>query len=200
MLKTTKMLVSELSHYVNPSSKIRQLVLNKEIFQLVRGLYETNGNLPGHILSPIIYGQSYLSFEYVLSHYALIPEAVTVYTSATLGKRKTKQYRNHFGSYLYRDVPDDVFNLGVDYRIEHGYGYLMASPEKAICDMLYKLAPVNNRSELRELLFLDLRIDENELLRLDLDKLVEISQKYKTKNHKLLVSMIKQRMRKIKLK
>lgn len=77
MIKTTKMLVSELSHYVNPSSKIRQLVLNKEIFQLVRGLYETNGNLPGHILSPIIYGQSYLSFEYVLSHYALIPEAVT---------------------------------------------------------------------------------------------------------------------------
>lgn len=199
MTKTTKMLVSELSHYANPSSKIRQLVLNKEIFQLVRGLYETNGNLPGHILSPIIYGQSYLSFEYVLSHYALIPESVNVYTSATHGKRKTKQYHNHFGSYLYRDVPDDVFNLGVDYRIEHGYGYLMASPEKAICDMLYKIAPVNNRSELRELLFLDLRIDEDELLRLDLDKLVEISQKYKTKNHKLLVSMTKQRMRKMRL-
>lgn len=200
MIKTTEMLVSELIHYANPTSKIRQLVLNKKIFQLVKGIYETNGDLPGHILSFIIYGQSYLSFEYVLSHYSLIPEAVYVFTSATHNKRKTKQYHNHFGTYLYRDVPSDVFNLGIDYQIEHGYGYLMASPEKAICDVLYKISPVNNRSKLELLLFTDLRVDEVELLRLDLKKLIEIAQMYKTKNHRLFVSLIKQKIRKMNQK
>ena len=191
MIKTTKMLENELTHYANPTSRIRQLVLKGDIFPIVKGIYETNGDLPGHLLSPIIYGQSYLSFEYALSHYSLIPEAVYVYTSATHGKRKTKQYHNHFGTYLYRDIPSDVFNQGVDYRIEQGYGYLLASPEKAICDMLYKISPVNNRSELEELLFSDLRIEASELLRLDMDKMEQLAQMYRTKNHKLLQACIR---------
>lgn len=195
MIKTTKMLVNELTQYANPTSRIRQLVLKGDIFPIVKGIYETNGNLPGHLLSPVIYGQSYLSFEYALSHYSLIPEAVYVYTSATSDKRRTKQYHNHFGTYLYRDVPSYVFNLGVDYHIEQGYGYLLASPEKAICDMLYKRPPVNNRAEFEEMMFLDLRIDEGELLRLDLGKLLEIAQKYKTKNHKLLQAYVKRLMK-----
>ena len=41
--------------------------------------------------------------------------------------------------------------------------YAIASPEKALCDMLYVQTPVYSQKALRELLFADLRIDEDVL-------------------------------------
>jgi hypothetical protein len=50
-----------------------------------------------------------------------------------------------------------VFRFEVDIRTEDGYVYLLASPEKAICDKLYTCSPCANRAELKDLLFEDLK-------------------------------------------
>ena len=101
MIKTTGILQEELSSYANPSAKIRPMVRDQELFPIIRGYYETNRETSGHSLAPIILRPSYLSFEYALSVYGLIPEAIYVYTCASLGKRKFKFFNTLFGQYHY---------------------------------------------------------------------------------------------------
>lgn len=196
MIKTTKMLVEELKEYVNPTAKIRRLVDNGELVSVVRGLYETDASIPGYYLAPIIYGPSYLSFEFALAYYSLIPEAVYNFTSATFEKKRTKQYINHYGTFTYQDVPSEAYPVGILLHSENGYGFQIASPEKAICDQLYKISPVRNRNELERLLFEDLRIDREEFFNLNMSDLLEISARYHTQNHKLLQVYLGRRMKK----
>ena len=186
MIKTTAMLMDELKEYVNPTAKIRRLVDGGVLVPVVRGLYETDESVPGYYLAPIIYGPSYLSFEFALAYYSLIPEAVYNFTSATFEKKKAKQYTTPFGTFTYRDVPSEAYPAGIVLRSENGYGFQIASPEKAICDQLYKISPQRNRSELEHLLFEDLRIEKQEFFSLNLSDLLAIAARYHTQNHKLL--------------
>jgi hypothetical protein len=195
MIKTTAMLVEELNDYVNQTAKIRRLVDCGELVPIVRGLYETDLHTPGHYLAPAIFGPSYLSFEFALSYHSLIPEAVYTFTSACFEKKKAKRYETPFGTYTYRDVPGEAYPVGIILFSESGYGFQIATPEKAICDELYKLPPLKNRAELERLLFDDLRIDQDEFFRLNMADLFEIATLYHTQNHKLLRAFAKRRMK-----
>ena len=113
MIKTTNMILAELSSYANPKAKLSRLVKEGTYIQIVRGLYETDRGVPRHLLAGSIYGPSYISFAYALGFYGMIPEAVYAVTSATFEKRKNKKYQTPFGMFLYRDVPSAVFPLGI---------------------------------------------------------------------------------------
>ena len=193
MIKTVSILHDELKNYSNKKAKIQSLCNSGKLYPLVRnrGLYETDGSIPGYCLALILKGPSYLSFEFALSRHGLIPEAVYAFTSATFGTGKKKQYTNHFGTFTYRDVPEKVFPLEVEAFSEKGYRYLLASPEKAICDKLYELPPCRNRTELSEMLFDDLRIDEVAFAGLDFVKLSELAGHYRCANHRILRSLIR---------
>lgn len=194
MIKTTAMLKNELVEYVNPTAKIRQLVNKGELFTIIRGLYETDGSTPGYLLAPIIYGPSYLSFEFALAYYSLIPEAVYTFTCASFEKKKTKTYETSFGTFTYRDIPSSAYSYGVILKSENGYGFQIASPEKAICDQLYKISPLSNRKELEEFLLNDLRVYENDFYNLDFIEIFEIAGHYNTQNHKLLQAYVRRRL------
>ena len=191
MIKTYGMLLNEYAHYLDVDNKIRGLVKSGDLIRLTKGIYETDKNTPGYVLAGSIYGPSYLSFDYALSYYGLIPEAVYTYTSATFQKGKTKQYSNYFGNYTYRDVPSLVFPFEVKIVEEDEYIFRIASPEKALCDKLYSLSPVANKKELISLLFNDLRIDEYEFNKLNKDILKELCDLYKSTNLKLLKKVVK---------
>ena len=178
------MLLQEYCMYVNPAAKIARMVKSGELSQIIKGLYETDSSTPGHYLAGIIYGPSYLSFEFALSWHGLIPETVYAYTSATCLKKKKKQYDTCFGVYTYRDVPTAAFPYGTKLYEENGYGFIIASAEKAVCDKLYTCSPCANKTELRTLLFSDLRIDENVFLGMNMDELFELAGLYHTANHK----------------
>jgi hypothetical protein len=197
MIKTTAILMDELKEYVNPTAKIRRLVHNGKLISVVRGLYETDGNIPGYYLAPAIYGPSYLSFEFALAYHSLIPEAVYTFTSATFEKKKTKQYITSIGTFTYRDIPSEAYPFGIVLKSENGYGFQIASPEKAICDELYIISPLKNRGELEHLLFRDLRIERQEFFRLNMKDLLELAAHYQTQNHKLLQAYIKRRMKNV---
>lgn len=190
MIKTTAMLREELNSYVNPTAKIRRMADEGKLIPVVRGIYETDKNTPGHYLAPIIYGPSYLSFEFALAYHSLIPEKVYTFTSATFVKKKVKLYTTPFGRFTYRDVPIQAYPTGVEFHCENGYAFQIASPEKAICDQLYIISPQRNRSDLARLLFEDLRIDREGFIGLDLPALIEIAELYHTQNHRLLKKYI----------
>lgn len=179
-------------NYSNINNKISRDVKSGELFAISKGLYETDKSTPGHYLASYIYGPSYLSFDYALSKYGMIPEAVyKTYTSATFKKNKKKTYSNVFGDFLYRDVPEGIYMFGVKAVVENGYTYHIATPEKAICDKLYTMKPVKNLEELRNLIFKDLRIDEGLFRELDFEFITEISGGYKSNNLNLLDKLVK---------
>jgi len=194
MIKTTSMLLAETQAYKNPTAKIQQLVRNKSLFPVVKGIYETNGNTPGYYLANAIYGPSYLSFEFALAFHELIPETVYAYTSATCEKKRRKKYITAFGTFTYRDVPVKAFPYEKTIYQEEGYSYIVANPEKAICDFLYAQAPCANRNELKQLLFEQTRMEYQAFQSLDKTKLLELATLYGTRNHKLLIAWVRRLM------
>ena len=195
MIKTTDMLLEELREYASPRSKLSRMAKNREIFPIVKGLYETYKGTPGIYLAGSIYGPSYVSFEYALGHYGLIPEAVYTLTCATFEKKKAKKYETPFGTFTYRDVPSEAFPLALTLVNENGYYYRIATPEKALCDMLYTLRPTANAAELHTMLNDDLRIEDSELKKLDAALVAELSEHYHTTNVKRLCTLLR-RLRK----
>ena len=178
--------------YYDVKGKVRREVATGNLIPLMRGLYETDKTISGKYLAGHIYGPSYISFDYALSTYSLIPETVyNTFTSATFKKSKTKTYQNHFGTFIYKDVPEAVYSLGVLIKEDGRYSYLIATPEKALCDKLYSLPPVNTIKGLRSLLFEDLRIDESEFQKLNVNELCELAPLYKATTLNTLVKLIR---------
>lgn len=78
MLKTNDIIKNELSNYSNKDTKLTREVNKGNLIKIVNDLYETNPNTPSYLLASSIYEPSYISFEYALSYYGLIPERVNV--------------------------------------------------------------------------------------------------------------------------
>ena len=186
MIISNNILMESYAEYSNKNAKISREMKNGNLIKIINGLYETNPNIPGYYLATSIYGPSYLSFDFALSYYGLIPEKVTTYTSATFDKKKKKEYSNQFGYYTYRDVPFEVYPLGVRVMEENGYTYQIATAEKALCDKLYTLSPLKNYTELENLLFVDLRIDIEEFNKLIVEDIKIISELYHSTNVDML--------------
>ena len=74
MIITNDIIKNNLANYSNKNNKISRDLKNGKLFKIIKGLYETNPNIPGYLLASSIYGPSYLSFEFALYYYGLIPE------------------------------------------------------------------------------------------------------------------------------
>ena len=61
------------SNYAKIKDKISREVQAGRLIQIARGLYETDAETSGKYLAGLIYGPSYLSFDYALAVYSLIP-------------------------------------------------------------------------------------------------------------------------------
>lgn len=190
MIVTVLDLKEKYKKYSDINGKIKRDVYNNILFPVVRGIYETNKYTNGYLLASYVYGPSYLSFEYALSFHNLIPEKAVTYTSATFKKRKRKAYKNNFGLFTYRDVPKEAYPYFVNAHEQDTYSYFVASPEKAICDMLYILPPVKSIKELKMLLFENLRIDKNSFKSLNFNDILFLSNKYISNSIKFLKKLI----------
>lgn len=191
MIITTSMLKENYHNYINPLDKIKRDVDDEKLFRLTRGIYETNRDtdpifLAGSILSP-----SYISFDYALSYYGLIPERVVAITSASLNVRKNKTFNNVFGRYEFSDIPGEAFSSGTTFIENNGYFARIALKEKALCDSLYKWRTIYSIKELKILLFVDKRIDEDEFASCDFHKLLALAKLFHRTNHKILIKLIK---------
>lgn len=122
-----------------------------------------------------IYRPSYVSLHTALAFYGIIPEAVVQITSVT--SLKTTSFNNDFGEYSYKSVKENLM-FGYDLKpISDGRTFQLASPEKALLDLLYLYPFYNTMDELEEL-----RLDEDFLHDdLNLDLLKEYSLKFENK-------------------
>ena len=195
MVITTSILRNQYNGYSNPLDKIKRDTQNGVIFRLTRGVYETNRNVDSYFLASSILSPSYLSFDWALSYYGLIPEKVVAITSASLNVRKNKTFNNVFGRFEYSDIPSNVFSEGLTYLENGEYIVKIATKEKAICDSLSKWRVVRNISELKELLFIDKRIDEEEFSKSDFRLMSRLASLYHKTNLDLLIKLIRKEYR-----
>ncbi|MCQ2409308.1 MAG: hypothetical protein MJ068_02040 [Clostridia bacterium] len=186
------MLKEKYSIYANPLDKIKRDASDGTIIRLTRGLYETNAHADPVFLAAPILSPSYISFDYALSYYGLIPERVVAVTSASFMQRKNKTFTNYFGRFEFSDIPADLFSEGLTIIYDGDYyGCRIATKEKAICDSLYKWPPVRSIKDLKELMFEDKRIDEEEFGTCDFDELIRLASLYRKNNLNLLIKLIR---------
>jgi hypothetical protein len=82
-----------------------------------------------------LYKPSYISMEYALSHYGLIPERV--YDITCITTKKTNSFENTFGRFVYQHVKPEFFTGFVESKDEFNLAYFIAKPEKAVIDYIY---------------------------------------------------------------
>ena len=122
----------------------------------------------------------------------MIPEGINhAYTSPTFSKRKI--YKNYFDTYIYKDVPKKAFNVGVKIEEYEDTTYLIATREKALCDKLSIMPPARSLKDIKEMLFEDLRIDEDIIYSLNKDDLKTLSSLYHSNNVSLLNKLVNKR-------
>ena len=191
MLKIIDDLLAEYNDYHLPYAKISRSEKAGDLIRLKRGLYTDDENSDPFVIASYLYFPSYISFETALSYHDLIPEKVTVIKSATFNKNKKKEYTNSFGHFTYEDIPAKAFPYGNETIESNGYTVTIASKEKSITDMLYKKEPCRSMKKVKELLFDDLRINEDKYETLDFDLLYHLCELYRSTNLEMLQKLLK---------
>jgi hypothetical protein len=166
-----------LKKYKRPNDKISELIKKGELTPVKRGLYVAGPNTKVQQPEPLlianhIWGPSYVSLETALSYWGFIPERVYETISVTI--KSSKFYRTSVGRFRYHNAPGPYCSFGIKSVIlTPKQVALIASPEKAICDKIVMTPGVSLRSTIQTADFLieDMRIDEDQLVKLDLSEI-----------------------------
>ncbi|MGD2158054.1 MAG: hypothetical protein PVG32_14355 [Anaerolineales bacterium] len=127
----------------SPQQVQRQLsdwVRAGKVVQLRRGLYTVaqpyQSEQPhSYVIANHLVRGSYVSLHIALSHYDLIPEHVAVVTSVTTGRPGMRQ--NPYGYFSFQHIQPALF-FGFQYRkVTQTQWAFMATPEKALLDLIY---------------------------------------------------------------
>ena len=169
---TTSIIESLYPELKSQDKKVVWLEKNGYIIRLKRGLYVVNPEHSGKTLSSELianhlYAPSYISMSTALRYYGLIPEAVYVHQSMTV--KHSRSFHTPIGSYDYKYISRKAFSVGVRSIHKGDYAFLMASPEKSLCDLIANSSKVNLRymKDVEIYLEQDIRMDMDEFYKMD---------------------------------
>ncbi len=120
--------------------QLHKWIKQNKIIRLKKGVYTLNetdrkAELSPFLLANELYSPSYLSLEFALSYYNLIPEAVNVFTSITTNKTKT--IKNIYGTFYYNSIKKEYFWGFHNIKLKSNISFFIAVPEKAVIDFIY---------------------------------------------------------------
>ena len=156
------------------NQKVASLEKAGDIIRLKRGLYVVSPEISGkristelaanHVDSP-----SYISMLSALRWYGLIPERVVTIQSMTIKHSRT--FNNSVANFEYRYIDRACFSIGLRNEEVDGASFVIASAEKALCDLIANTSGLNLRylSEARDYLKNDLRFEMDALKDFSLD-------------------------------
>lgn len=142
---------------VKPNYVRRQLsfwVKSGRIYQLRRGLYalappfQKTKPHPFGVANQLARG-SYVSLQSALAHYGLIPEHVPVITSVTASR--PGRWNTPLGNYEFRHIKPALLFGYLSTDVGDKQQAFVASPEKALLDLIYLEVGADSPDYLREL-------------------------------------------------
>lgn len=105
------------------------------IIKLKKGLYSLETYLPSEFeIANRVCSPSYVSLEYALMYYNIIPD--TVYTVTSVTTKSTREFVINNVSYSYNKIKKNAFT-GYLRKSMDGNIILIAEPERALVDYLY---------------------------------------------------------------
>ena len=131
-------------------------VKSGRILQLRRGVYAVAPPYQAEAPHPFLVANhlrkpSYVSMQSALSYYGMIPESVPATTSVTTGR--PEELHTPIGRYVFRHVKKTAFFGYNQKEISQGRSVFLASPEKALLDLLYLTPGSDSPEYLEELRF-----------------------------------------------
>lgn len=173
-------LLHALKEYAGPRNRITALLREKSIVRVKKGLYVFGEELrlrpvSRELLSNLIYGPSYVSREYALRYYDLIPEEVTVLTS--MSTERSTEFHTPLGVFSYSFLPLNAYCVGITLESSNNRQFFIATPEKALADivLIHRGLLLRSRLDVERYLFEDIRIDADSLGRFNRALLGEIA-------------------------
>ena len=169
------------------TDKARSLEAEGRIVRLKKGLYvasqqETEIPVCRELVANHLYGPSYVSLQTALRFYGLIPEYVYMVCSVTT--KQSRDFENKIASFHYQNCSPEYFPLGIRMEQKENYSYLIASPEKALCDLIAFTPKLQFRSmvDIGGWLEQDIRFDMDELATFDEELLQLIAEHSRKRN------------------
>ena len=169
---TTSIIESLYPELKSANKKVTWLEKQGFIIRLKRGLYVVNPEHSGKTLSSELianhlYTPSYISMSTALRYYGLIPEAVYVHQSMTV--KHPRSFQTPVGNYDYKYISREAFPIGVRSVQKSDYAFIIASPEKALCDLIANSSKVILRymKDVETYLEQDIRMDMDEFYNMD---------------------------------
>lgn len=182
-----------LRDYTNPDDLIARLVKSGELVRLKNGFFViaekiADQPVPYEPIANLLYGPSYISFEWALSFYQMIPEGVYVVTSASTGRSKT--FNTPLGTFDYQYLGNHRYAVGINQQEKNGSRFLIATREKALADLIHLKSPNLSGKDLLDDLIEARRMDESDLRQLDKQLLQEIADRYDSRAVQNLIHVI----------
>jgi len=183
--------------YKSPKDKVSRLEQSGILFRLKKGLFVVSPGISKQdisieLIANHLYGPSYVSYEKALFFHGLIPERVYTIKSATTKRRKN--YVTPVGNFEYITVPVAYYPIGLQtILVLSTHAFIIASPEKAICDLILATSGLRFQSKkaIREYLIGDLRIDFDHVIKWDTTIIEEcIRYAYKKTELQLFLTLI----------
>jgi len=114
---------------------IHRLKKNGYIVSVKRGLYKlSDEQIPDAYVANKIYAPSYVSLEFALSYYGVIPETVYEITSVTT--KATRRFETLGKIFSYRKIKKAAYT-GYEVQKQKGISFYIADAEKAFVDANY---------------------------------------------------------------
>lgn len=155
-----------------PDKKLTYLENQGKIIRLKKGMYvvapdKSRKEISTSLVANHLYGPSYVSCQTALRYWGLIPERVYSIQSMTIKRSST--FLNSIGRFEYIHASEDYYPIGIRIISENGITYLIASPEKALCDLIVTTPYLNLRykQEIIQYLEEDIRLDMDEFAKMD---------------------------------
>jgi hypothetical protein len=179
-------LTEALKGLLSPRDKITDMLRQGIIVRIKKGLYVFGDKYRKHpyskeLLANLVYGPSYVSLDYALGYYGIIPERVEALTSVTFSR--SRRFATPVGLFIYRRIPARAYEAGaVRAEGSHGQAYLIASPEKALADKIVSVrgARIASVVDMSRFLEEDLRIDPGSLRSLSAESIDEFAGRYRS--------------------
>lgn len=183
-----------LKGYKNPRLKLHHLLKIGALIRVKKGLYVfgkhfARGGYSVEVLANMIYGPSYVSLEWACQYHRLIPERVTVFTSVTT--QRTKRFQTPIGLFTYDHLALDAYSNGAEIlTLSDKQQVLIASKEKALIDLLVvRRGFFSSKKHFKETLFEDLRVEEEDFAKFNLELLKAIYEAHPHSASKYLIEV-----------
>ena len=171
-------LASVLASYARPNDKISALIEKHQIVPLKRGLYiiADSHQFSRELIANHLHGPSYVSRQWALSYYGLLTERVSVVTSMCIGRSRLVETPQ--GDFHYQAIPASYYSVGIDSIQQDKIAFMMATPEKALADLLVSTRKLRIQSSNAMMSYLedDLRLDSDDLVKLESDCFYDYAQ------------------------